>query len=99
MSGSLEYPNRHDWLAGIIALLILGAAFLIERMPIFGVLITVGFLTSYRAWRLDDIKHAAVVAGLCVFVLAAAIFIGTLLSVVVTAILAVLLYRLWYELW
>lgn len=94
-----DVPNLYDGLAGIIALSILAWAFLYAHQPIFGILLTVAFGSAYAAGRVDDLKHAVVVAGLWGFVLAAISFIGTFLSFSVAAILAVIGYGYWRGAW
>jgi len=94
-----DAPNLYDGLAGIVALSILAWAFLYAIQPIFGLLLTVAFSSAYAAGRLDDREHAIVVASLWGAVLAAFWFIGTYLSVGITAILAVLAYGRWRSAW
>lgn len=94
-----DVPNRYDGLAGLVALFVLAWAFLVAMQPIFGLLLTAAFVSAYAAGRSDDVEHAAVVAGLWAFVLAAFWLVGTYLGVAVAAVIAVACYGRWRGTW
>lgn len=86
--------DRYDGVAGVLVLLVLGAAFLLLMQPILGLCVAAGFLSAYEALRHDTARHAGVVAGLW------AVFLGSwwLLKpaqIVATGVFALAVYVGW----
>lgn len=94
-----DVPNFYDGVAGLVALAILAWAFLYAMQPLLGLLLVAAFGSAYAAGRADDLEHAGVVAGLWAVVLAAVLFIGTLLAFGAAAIFAVVAYGYYRDAW
>ncbi|MGB9987081.1 hypothetical protein [Salarchaeum japonicum] len=90
--------DRHDALAGVVALLglaVLAYSVLVLFTPLLGGIVALACLTVAALVRARDTEHAAVVAALALLVLLVTLVTGTLYGLLLALILAVVCYVGW----